>query len=148
MLCLPPLHCCSSALPSFLQFWFVLCGWLCAGIRYTPRQWPRRCAEASILVSFQLFQQYMLISAPLNPQPSGECVWSVLLVSGCKPFCCDSLCVFYCVCMCVSSALCLWFFLPSQAEMVSCGSEPLSWKSSSENRVQIWPLHVRDLTHL
>lgn len=62
---------------------------------------------------------------------------SGLDVNGCV-FC--LVCV--CVCVCLSSPLCLWFCLPCQAEMASCGSEPPSWKSSVKGRVWIWPLCV------
>lgn len=40
-------------------------------------------------------------------------------------------------CGCVSSVLSLWYCLSCQAEMVSCGSELPSWKSSLEVRVQM-----------
>jgi len=42
--------------------------------------------------------------------------------------------------LCVFPLLWLWLRLSCQAEMTSCGSEPPSWKSSSQGRVRIWPL--------
>lgn len=119
----------------------------------TSSQEPRSGPKFQTWVVFNYYS-----SAQLNPQLS-SCLcavgaarhsgrvgmWMGLLGIPCV-LCCG------CVCVCVSSVLSLWYCLSCQAEMVSCGSELPSWKSSLEVRVQIWPLSVwaphSSLTHI